>query len=292
MSEENNIEQVEQPVAVEETVVSDAPVVDETTEVVEDAPESTVEATDAEPQTQETKQPTQEEFNKLYFQLKQAERDLKQTQEATQEVGPMTDEQFAQAITPATTPPPKLADFDYDEERHTAALIEYKVNEQVSSALANQRTADAQAQEQAQLAQQNATVIDTFNANATAYAEANPSYNDAIANGASLVYDEAIRTVLLTSEHGPAIDHMLLNNPVKADQINAMPLHQAYMELARMEASVSPSSPKAATNTVSNAPAPIGDIATGGNVTTGDVNYNDNLSMDDYYKSVMDARKR
>lgn len=244
-------------------------VVAETVAPVESgAPETTEEAAPETPPPEATV--SQEEFNKIYFQMKQAERDLAAaTQTPAPEVAPVDQDELT------------LEQFDYDDEAFTKASIERQVQDQVKAALATQHDVEAQA-----AANTKAMEITTgFNNKAAAYAALNPEYQKAINNAVGVVFPTHVQEVILGSEFGPQIDHMLLSDAVLMERISSLAPTQAIMELGRMEQQFTKAPVKQ--KSVSSAPAPF-DTGGGASRTTNDYRYDENLSMDEYYKKAME----
>jgi hypothetical protein len=215
---------------------------------------------------------SQEEFNKLYFQLKQAERERDAAQSAKESKKEVSAPKVA----------PTLEDFDFDDDKFNAAAFEFKVAEQVAAALEVQK----QHSVQEKIAAAKQEVAQTFNQRAVEYAAKNPSYEQAIAAaGSEAVFSSHIQEVVLQSEVGPAIDHKLLSDPALLHKLNTMNTTQAIMELARIEASLTSASPTAKATApvkVSNAPEPIETVGGGGRASD-DYAYNENMDMADYY---------
>jgi len=225
------------------------------------------EVVSSEEQVTEAKVVSQEDFNKLYFQLKQLERENKV----------LSDTKPTHVDTPVDkVEEPTLEQFDYDENEYLNAKIQHQVSEQVELALASQ--ASTVEKNEALRIQQEVTT--SFNDKAVAYAATNPDYETAIMASNGMTFAPHIQEVLLSSEKGPQLDHMLLSDPMLAQKLNQMTPTQAIMEMGRMEHTIS--TPVAATKLVSSAPEPIETTGGAGHVS-GDYRYDENVGMADYY---------
>jgi len=242
---------------------------------------NSTETTDTTNQTEETqekkdvtanKKVSQEDFNAVYFKMKQAERErdaLKAQDTGATGAQPAQETQPA----PAGNKAPVLEDFDYDESAYNQAQIAYQVQEQVNKVLDSRKTQDA-ASVQEKL---NKEITQSFNTKAVEYAASNPDYEKAIAQAGNIQMSPVIQEVLLYSDKGPQLDHMLLSNPALIDKLNQMTPMQATMELGRLEQSVG-------TKTVQQSSAPdVIENNTGAALNTGNSDYNENCSMEEYY---------
>lgn len=276
MTTENNEAQVEQT----EAPVTEALVANTEAEVTETTEAHTDVETETTPeQTEAEKQISQDEFNKLYFQLKQAERERDAA---------LKKKEAEQTPAKETKAEPKLEDFEYDKEQYTQAMIEHKINEKVSEALANQANTQKQSQAQAEQAAINAT----FNEKAAAFAASNPDYEKVIeANGANAVYSQTLREAIITSEYGPQLDYAMLSNPQLLDQLNGMTPVQAAREIGKLEASYTkPAVTPSPAKTVSTAPDPV-PVSGGGGRASSDYSYNEEMDMNSYYEAYMAAQR-
>jgi len=209
---------------------------------------------------------SQEDYNKLYFQMKQGERDLEAAKAA-----PVTE-------TPADVTENteiRLEDFDYDETKFNAALISKQVGEQVAAALEQQATVTKQAAAQ----KTEADSLAGFNSAASEYAATNPGYVEAINNAPGVQYTKEIQQAILQSPQGPALDHHLLSNPQVLSELSAMAPSQALMKLGQIQGGLSTAAPVK----VSSAPEPIGATEGGISRPSSDPRYDENMSMDEYY---------
>ena len=158
---------------------------------------------------------------------------------------------------PQNVAEPKLEDFDYDEAAHTAALIDYKVNQKAEQI---QQAQQQQVQQQAQQATQN-----TFHEKVAAFEEKAPDYQQVVANIPQLpgeTLDAVMQAKSPTGESiGPQLAYHLGKHLDVADEIaNSTPV-VAAMKLGQISAQLT-----ATTKTVntSAAPDPIEPVGSGG----------------------------
>lgn len=281
-------EQVEVPVeavaveTVEETVT---PEVEATNPVEEQDAVESPEAieTPTEPVVEEAAEELdQDAFNKLYFQMKQQERELDSLRKSTEDAAQKQFEAPLNKDAPVDAVP-TLEQFDYDEEAYTAAMVDFKVNAGIEAAMKKQEDGVAEFNQQ----REQEAIAESFNTKAEDYATTNPDYQKVIDSYGEIVqYSVAVQSAILTAANGPALDYMLLKDPKLVEKLNRMPDHQAYMELGRLETLATA---KAAAPKLSSAPAPIEDVNSGGTIATKDY-VNENTSMDDYYAASQAAK--
>lgn len=150
---------------------------------------------------------------------------------------------------------PKIEDFEYDQDAFQAALIDYKVAEQVGQAVAKVTSTQSEAVRTAESA------------------EAQKGFNDRIVALAKTDFDEVASQVpilpdgvadaLVRSENGAELIYHLGNHLDLADKIANMSPTQAMMELGRISVTM------AATPVVklSAAPDPIEPLNSGGSIS-------------------------
>jgi hypothetical protein len=168
------------------------------------------------------------------------------------------------APAPIAKDPPKLEDFDFDETRHNAAMIEYQVETQLSA-----KAAEGVQQSKEDAARQAA---DAFAVKEAEFANATPGYSDAVANLPRFPADTL--DAIYSLDNGPQMAHYLGTHLDVADRIaNASPV-QAAMELGRIAASMAATAPII---TPSGAPEPVETLSGAGGVSK-DM---DDMSMDE-----------
>ncbi len=216
--------------------------------------------------------PTQDEYNALYFQLKQAERD----RDAANTKMDTAKEDFANTIPePGEDKTPE--DFDFDDD----AFNLYKMKKEIQSEISTALTKQAEQTKINAAKQENDVLISNFNEKAVKYAAKNAGYEKAIdAAGGTVRYARHIEDVVFNSEVGPELDHMLLTNPQLVNKLHNLSPLQATLELGRLESTVKTENKPVK---VSNAPEPF-DTGGGGASVVDDFRTDPNVSMSDYMK--------
>lgn len=216
--------------------------------------------------------PTQEEYNALYFQLKQAERD----RDSANTKVDTAKEDFANTI-PEPEVDKTLDDFGFDDDEYNQYKMNKSIQTQISAALVKQ----AEQNKINTAKQENDVLISNFNEKAIKYAAKNAGYEKAIdAAGGSVRYARHIEDVVFNSEVGPELDHMLLSNPQLVNKLHNLSPLQATLELGRLESTVKTENKPVK---VSNAPEPF-DTGGGGAPVVDDFRTDPNVSMSDYMK--------
>lgn len=146
---------------------------------------------------------------------------------------------------------PELADFDFDEDAHRAALIEY----QVQQAISKQETKQSAASEAARAEQQQ----QAFNARVNELGKADFWE---VANAVPTLAPEVVNT-LMDAEEGAGMIYHLGTHLDVADRLANMNPNQALIELGRISASLNQKPPVK----LSAAPEPIEPINSGGSLT-------------------------
>jgi hypothetical protein len=179
---------------------------------------------------QEEEQPvvTQSRFNKVYGRAMHAERELASMREELERL------KSAQVTQQKTEP--RLADFDYDEEKFKEALMSHKVDDVI-------RRREIETKEQALKQQREAemqTRIQEYTGRASEYAKANPDYV-ALTKQASefnIEFPPAVVELIFESPNGPALQHHLLKNPQEIEELAALPAHKQGVRLAHLERTI------------------------------------------------------
>lgn len=225
---------------------------------------------------EETKPETvpKKDFNKAYWKQKQTERENAELRRQLEERNNSVQE------TPATTQgEPTLEQFDYDQDAYMAAIVDHRVKSGISNAFAER---DKQAQERKQQTEAQ-EVSQKFNNNLAQYIAENPEYEEVAAAAGGKAFAPHVNQAVLHSDNGPAIDHHLLVNPDVAEKLGAMSPIQATIEIGKISAQLS--KPKEVKTT--GAPPPIETVGSGAGSPTSDRRYDENTSMEDYYKVSM-----
>ena len=256
---------------VTETVTTDVTPTEElntdvTTDITEEAP-----AVDA--VVPQEKALTQEEFNKVYFEQKQAEREAIALRKQLEELKAPKPAQ-AQTVAAKT-----LEDFDFDDQAYQDHLIDQKVEAKLAQYQAKSQEQDAAKAQKTQAD----IVMNDFNTKANEYAAQNPSYSEAMTNAQHINYSPSLSDAVL--HEGPQLDHHLLTNPQLVDKLNSMSGYAMAKELAVVVGNLN----KKATIKHSSAPTPPPTV-TGGAKHAVDMD-DPGMSMDKYYELEM-ARLR
>lgn len=225
-----------------------APVVPATTEATP-VPDSTTEqvdtaAQDDKPRDEKGRFVPQERVNEITRARRDAERerDYWRTQaEQRQQAAP------SQPNTQGNEAPPSLADFDFDMDKWSAAVVEHATRKATS-------TAEQRFQQQSQRQHQH-TIEQQFEQRSQEYAKAHPDFDQSVTElGRAVQFHPAIVEAIGYSEHGPALVHHLAKHLDEADRIARMPPHIAAVQLGRLEAQLT--TPKAKPVTSAPNPAP------------------------------------
>lgn len=144
----------------------------------------------------------------------------------------------------AASEPPELKDFDFDETKHNAAMIEYQVGRQIS----------VKAEEGKQLAIESAAKVsaDTFAVKEAEFAAKTPDYSEAVSNLPK--FPSETLEAIYSLDNGPQMAHYLGSHLDVAERIASATPVQAAMEIGRIAAGMAV---PASTITASGAPAPV-----------------------------------
>lgn len=169
--------------------------------------------------------------------------------------------------TPADAPAQvkTLADFEYDEARYQAHLIEQVEQRAVKAAekrLREQAENDTRAKRRTEFAQRESE-----------FEKANPDYRSKT-RSPSFPVSDAMAEISAESDEGPAVLFYLANNPGLADTISKLPPLAAAREMGRIEAKLI-GAREAAAKTVSSAPPPPPKVEGTGDAGTGTIRADD-----------------
>jgi hypothetical protein len=148
---------------------------------------------------------------------------------------------------------PKLEDFEFDDAKYQAALIDHKINQRLSQQQAQQK----QAQEQARKEE----LAKSFSAKVAAFTETAPDYQEVIANvptlpgetlDAVMSLDNGAQVAYYLGKHLDVADEIATASPIQA----AMRLGEIRAQLANTKSNIKPSA----------APAPVETLSSGGGV--------------------------
>lgn len=175
--------------------------------------------------------------------------------------------EIQQAPTQQPTEEPKLEDYDFDEAKHTSALIDYKVNLKAESITKQQQ--DNQAQ------QSKTETLRKFTENSTAFAEKNTDFNEVL--GKVPVLQPSVLNELMSRDNGPELAYFLGNHLDIADKIVNMNPVAAGIKIGEISQKLA--EPKQIKP--SSAPDPIEAVSSGGVVET---DISDEMSINDWMK--------
>ena len=206
-------------------------------------------------ESQETETVSKKDFNKAYYQRKEAERQLADSNQEADGLRQRVAE--LESAKPTDQSEPTLEQCDYDESRYIKALVDHRVN------IGLKANAEQTQKDTAKEAQQK--TIDTFLGKRAVYAAENPEYAEVVnraANAGIQLQPDAMGAIV-ESEHGLEVHQKILSDPVLIEQINSMTPVQAVLQIGRLEASLNKPAKK-----VTSAPDPIQSPIGGGGVNT------------------------
>lgn len=133
---------------------------------------------------------------------------------------------------------PKLSDFEFDEAKYQAALVEYTKSEARREALEVIKAEKQRGEEQERMR--------SFKQRETDFITKTPDYAAKVYDPANTFFTEDVARLIAESEDGPAVAYHLANNPEKAWQIANLPPTAAAREIGRIEAGLAkkPEAPK------------------------------------------------
>lgn len=196
----------------------------------------------------------QRRFDELTRYRREAERDRDYWREqATRNTAP------PKAPEPEPQATKTLADFQFDEGKHTAYLMQLSARTATEAAKAELKA------EQEQQAKQRR--VETYVQRVREFAKDKPDYHD-VASHAPI--SESVADMVVTLETGPELAYYLGNNPDIASQISALPNTVAAYELGTIAARLKyeRETVQKAKNLVSAAPSPAPTIGAGGGPAT------------------------
>lgn len=171
---------------------------------------------------------TQSRFNKVYGRAMHAERELaNKIAEIERLKAAQAHEQKAE---------PRLADFDYDEDKFKDALMSHKVDDVI-------RRREIETKEHALKQQREEELnsrIQEYTGRASEYAKSNPEYVALTKQAAefNIEFPPAVVELIFESPNGPALQHHLLKNPQEIEELAALPAHKQGVRLAHLERTI------------------------------------------------------
>lgn len=164
---------------------------------------------------------------------------LRETERLRQELDQLRQQQPQQQ----TQGEPTLEQFDFDETKFNAALIDHRVGQRF------QEFQTQQNQQQALQAQQAAQ--SDYSTRANAFATDNPGFAESV--GSMPMQNQAASQAIMKTENGPAIAFHLSKNLDLVDKLNSMDPVSAAMEIGILSARLQTTKPK----TTTAAPKPL-----------------------------------
>ena len=122
---------------------------------------------------------------------------------------------------------PTLEEFDYDQSKYFAAMVQHQVAQQLAQADTEREQRKAQEQQQ--------SVLEAFNQRAQAFANGHEDFFDVTMGNQALPITDVMASYVMASENGPTVAYHLGKNPAEAQAIAALPAHMAGAALARLE---------------------------------------------------------
>ena len=250
----------------------------ETPETESVAPDTTPDVAEVEDQPEAKPQGIQKRISELVHERNEARRKLDAERHRLDQVVEM----LAQQRQPAPEPepvPPTLEDFQYDEGKYRAAVIDYAQKQATVAARAEIQQWQAQQAQQAK--------AQSFKAKEAEFATATEDYADAVYDP-SLPITAAMAEVIQESDVGPQLAYHLAKNRAVAEQLSKLPERAMAREIGRLEAKLSAPAPRPVA--VPKAPPPPPKLE----ATEAEVDKDpDSMSIDDWVKwRTKQIRKR
>ncbi len=145
--------------------------------------------------------------------------------------------------------PPRLEDFNYDQNAYEDARLAFNTEHAVSKALSETRKQETETR----LREARAELVEEFNEGVTAIKERISDF-DSVMDNCKVDLRKDVADLILSSEKGPHLAYELAkNNGARLKEIQSLPPIEAARALGRIEARLSLPTPKKQTQ----APAPI-----------------------------------
>lgn len=145
--------------------------------------------------------------------------------------------------------PPKLEDFNYDQQAYEDARLEYNTQHAVTKALSETRKQE----NETRLREARAELVEEFSEGVTAIKDRIADY-DQVMDSCKIDLRKDIGDLILSSDKGPHLAYELAkNNGAKLREIQSLPPNEAARAIGRIEARLSLPQPKKQTQ----APTPI-----------------------------------
>ena len=196
----------------------------------------------------------QKRIGKLTYEMREAQRERDYWREQALEKQKQASAGNETAESELDLPlPPTQESVDFDDAKYAQEMAKWAI------AYADARDAQKAAEQQvAQQAQSEQERIKSYSERADAFSETKDDYYD-VAHDPDLQVSDAMRDVLLESDHGPQLLYHLGENPKEASRISRLSPVSAALELGKLEARLTaPSQSKP-----SSAPAPVKPVVKG-----------------------------
>jgi len=250
----------------------------ETPETESVAPDTTPDVAEVEdqPEAQEkAKKPFSERISEVVRERNEARMALEAERRRTDQLVELMAQQRQAAPEPEPVPP-TLEDFQYDEGKYRAAVIDYAQKQATVAARAEIQQWQAQQAQQAK--------AQSFKAKEAEFATATEDYADAVYDP-SLPITAAMAEVIQESDVGPQLAYHLAKNRAVAESLSKLPERAMAREIGRLEAKLSAPAPRPVPVTKAPPPPPkIEANEPGTSVKTTDPD-SDRLSDDEWFKA-------
>jgi hypothetical protein len=142
------------------------------------------------------------------------------------------DDRPAESVKPVEKAPPKLADFEFDEEKYQKAVFDFhrEAARTEGAAAARQEVQRVEAERAAQNREK------TFDEREAAFITTHPEYQDLVKRNDDLQINKVMADIIKDSESGLEVALYLGRHPELAAQISKLPNLGAAKELGRIEA--------------------------------------------------------
>jgi len=194
----------------------------------------------------EVTRPLQKRFDKLTWEKGELSRRAEAAERRAQEYERMLYER-AQPEKEASKGPPTLAQFEYDEAKYTAAVLEFTRTEAAKAAREEVQTARQREQQEGR--------VSKFRERESEYSAKTPDYREKVYGSEfmSIPLSTEVAALIAESPDGPGIAYFLADNLELSSEIARLPPMLAAREIGKIEARLAK---PAAAPVVSKAPAP------------------------------------
>lgn len=153
--------------------------------------------------------------------------------------------------------PPKLEDFNYDQQAYEDARLAYNTEHAVTKALSETRKQE----NETRLREARAELVEEFSEGVTAIKDRIADY-DQVMDSCKIDLRKDIGDLILSSDKGPHLAYELAkNNGAKLREIQSLPPNEAARAIGRIEARLSLPQPKKQTQAPTPIKPPVGGAA-------------------------------